>query len=86
MRQANFEANRYCGSTPAHCLVANGCQNGCTDGSSVSSGAPAGGAQPSTTAEPVIGGKSTTMAPGVAATGVPTTDGESHLLGGLSPA
>ncbi|KAI9717755.1 MAG: hypothetical protein M1812_004484 [Candelaria pacifica] len=22
----------YCGSTPTHCLVAQGCQNGCTDG------------------------------------------------------
>jgi hypothetical protein len=83
LRLANFEVNRYCGSTPGHCLVANGCQNGCTDGNAGSSGAPAG-AQPSTTAEPVIGQKSTTMAPGVAATGAPTTDGKSSLAWRIS--
>jgi Chitin recognition protein len=30
-------AGGWCGSTPAHCLIENGCQWGCTDGSTTSS-------------------------------------------------
>lgn len=70
------EINRYCGSTPGHCLVENGCQNGCTDGPGGNTG---GGAASSTAAEPVIGGLSTTMPPGAAATGPVTTDGKSLI-------
>ncbi|PMD54017.1 uncharacterized protein K444DRAFT_618470 [Hyaloscypha bicolor E] len=70
--------NRYgwCGNTPGHCLVANGCQSGCTDGSGGNTGR---GAQPTTTGEPVIGGMSATMPASVAATGAATTDGESSF-------
>lgn len=60
-------AYRFCGSTPAHCLKANGCQNGCTDGNS--------GPATTTSQEPVIGPVSTTMAPGTTATAAVTTDG-----------
>jgi hypothetical protein len=55
---------RYCGSTPDHCLVSNGCQNGCTGGTP---------AQPSLSQEPVIGPMSTSAPP---PPGAPiTTDG-----------
>ena len=72
----------WCGNTPGHCLVANGCQSGCTDGSGGNAG---GGAQPTTTGEPVIGGMSATMPASVAATGAATTDGESSLSRSVVP-
>lgn len=55
---------RYCGSTPDHCLVSAGCQNGCAGGTIT-------GNPTVTSAEPVIGGA--TMAPGTG--GAATTDG-----------
>ncbi|KAI9819277.1 MAG: hypothetical protein M1827_007434 [Pycnora praestabilis] len=81
----SFLLAMYCGNTPAHCLVANGCQSGCT-GAAQSSVAvdPVSSANPtatqvkapstSTTGEPVIG--SPTVGTGAAATsGVVTADG-----------
>ena len=57
----------YCGNTPGHCLVANGCQNGCDGATPTNPNPPA-----STTGEPVLGTPSAT-AP--ANTGVETKDG-----------
>ncbi|KAL2065357.1 hypothetical protein VTL71DRAFT_3027 [Oculimacula yallundae] len=60
----------FCGNTDGHCLVANGCQNGCKDGN------PAVPATPSATSgEPVIGPVKTSMAPEATATARVTTDG-----------
>lgn len=57
----------YCGNADGHCLVENGCQNGCTNGN------PTQPEEPTTTAgEPVLG--KPTQEPD-ADTGVPTTDG-----------
>jgi len=73
----------YCGSTDGHCLVANGCQNGCKDQAAVASTspgpasvAPAVSRPPSTTTsgEPVLG-KPTSAAPKPTDTAVVTTDG-----------
>ena len=60
---------RWCGSTPAHCLAANGCQNGCTG---EMSSPPA-----TTTAEPVLSRPATTTTgePRLSPTGAVTTNG-----------
>lgn len=69
----------YCGSTDGHCLVSNGCQNGCKDGATGTSSAPVQSASatrpPSTTTsgEPVLGKPSTSAA--AQPTGKVTTDG-----------
>ncbi|KAE8444817.1 hypothetical protein EG329_014171 [Mollisiaceae sp. DMI_Dod_QoI] len=68
----------FCGSTPAHCLVANGCQNGCTDGQAGNGG----NSPPTTSQEPVIGPVTTTMAPGTTATASVTTDGTCGVSNG----
>ncbi|RDL31534.1 DUF1929-domain-containing protein [Venustampulla echinocandica] len=60
----------YCGSTPNHCSLSNGCQNGCSKVGN--SGAPPSS---TTSGEPVIGPVTTTMAPGATATAKVTTDG-----------
>ncbi|KAF1974330.1 glyoxal oxidase [Bimuria novae-zelandiae CBS 107.79] len=68
----------YCGSTDSHCLVENGCQNGCKDAAPPSTTAPAQSASatrpPSTTTsgEPVLGIPSTSAAE---PTGKATIDG-----------
>lgn len=56
---------RYCGTTDGHCLVVNGCQNGCKDGQS----------SVTTSGEPVIGPVKTSMAPAATATAQVTTAG-----------
>ncbi|KAE9370869.1 carbohydrate-binding module family 18 [Stipitochalara longipes BDJ] len=66
----------WCGNTPDYC--GTGCISGCTQSSTAGSGGVnVGAVAPSTTTtqEPVIGGLSTTMEPGAAATGAVTTDG-----------
>ena len=77
----------YCGKTPDHCLVINGCQSGCTsDVSTTTASTPqeitpavsSAGTQATKAAvsnsEPVIGPATSTQA-GAAATGKPTTNG-----------
>jgi hypothetical protein len=60
---------RYCGSTLGHCLVSNGCQNGCTQGQS-----------PTTTnGEPVIVTATGTTPPNAEVT---TTDGTCGVSNG----
>ncbi|KAJ9641404.1 hypothetical protein H2199_005374 [Coniosporium tulheliwenetii] len=65
----------FCGNTDGHCLVKNGCQNGCKDGG------PGGNTpQPSpdatTSGEPILGKPtSAATAPGSEATAIVTTDG-----------
>jgi hypothetical protein len=79
--EANLNSS-YCGSTDGHCLVANGCQNGCKDAAPTASKAadpaPAISRPPSTTTsgEPVLG-KPTTTADNTPAvpSGIVTTDG-----------
>jgi hypothetical protein len=71
----------YCGTTDGHCLVANGCQNGCKDSTPVVSAAatptPAISRPPSTTTsgEPVLGKPSSVVSVKASPTGIPTTDG-----------
>lgn len=71
----------YCGVTDGHCLIANGCQNGCKDQPATTSAA----VTPVTTAtrppsvttsgEPVLGKPSSVANPVPSPSGVPTTDG-----------
>ncbi|KAK5164245.1 uncharacterized protein LTR77_009939 [Saxophila tyrrhenica] len=67
----------YCGVTPEHCLVANGCQSDCGSPSDISPGTPS--APPTATSpdatlsEPVIGPGATTSA--AAQSGPAATDG-----------
>ncbi|KAH6671797.1 hypothetical protein B0J14DRAFT_81085 [Halenospora varia] len=57
----------YCGKTDGHCLVANGCQNGCSGGTAPPSS--------TTTGEPVIAPVTSTLHPSATATAAVTTDG-----------
>ena len=72
---------RYCGSTDGHCLVANGCQNGCKGTTPVVSNkatpTPAISRPPSTTTsgEPVLGKPSSVVSAKPKPTGISTTDG-----------
>lgn len=78
----------YCGTTPQHCLVENGCQSGCTDAmlasgtgstappttaNTASSGSSAA-ASSATNSEPVISA-ATSSVPASEQTGAVTTDG-----------
>jgi hypothetical protein len=65
--------DRFCGSTPAHCLLSSGCQNGCTN-------APSGTSTSSQ--EPVIGPVTSTMPAGATATAPVTTDGTCGVSNG----
>jgi hypothetical protein len=71
----------YCGATEGHCLPANGCQNGCTGSTPVSSASipiiTTATRPPSTTTsgEPVLGKPSSVVAPPANPTGKATTDG-----------
>ncbi|CAL3967877.1 unnamed protein product [Diplocarpon coronariae] len=56
----------FCGTTDGHCLVANGCQNGCKNDDAASA---------TTSGEPVIDPVKTSMAPESTATARVTTDG-----------
>ncbi|KAI6711740.1 hypothetical protein JHW43_005748 [Diplocarpon mali] len=57
---------KFCGTTDGHCLVANGCQNGCKNDDAASA---------TTSGEPVIDPVKTSMAPESTATARVTTDG-----------
>ncbi|PQE06279.1 glyoxal oxidase protein [Rutstroemia sp. NJR-2017a BBW] len=80
-----IELCRFCGSTADHCLVANGCQNGCTDGTSTlttlpaaSSSVPPSGPSSSATSssqEPIIAPATSTLPAAVASSAPATTDG-----------
>ncbi|KAF2709477.1 carbohydrate-binding module family 18 [Pleomassaria siparia CBS 279.74] len=71
----------YCGATDGHCLPANGCQNGCTGTTPLTTGIPVittATRPPSSTTsgEPVLGKPSSVVAVAAAnPTGVSTTDG-----------
>ncbi|CAG8975951.1 hypothetical protein HYALB_00007082 [Hymenoscyphus albidus] len=77
----NMGTDSFCGKTEGHCLKANGCQNGCTDGGNTGikggdgPAAPAPTASPATTGEPVIAPATSTAPPHVVATAAATTDG-----------
>ncbi|KAF2136877.1 carbohydrate-binding module family 18 [Aplosporella prunicola CBS 121167] len=69
----------FCGKTDGHCLVANGCQNGCSDGTpnppaAGTTDAPTTTTGPSSSQEPVLGSP-TTKATSPANTNLVTTDG-----------
>ncbi|CZT11942.1 related to glyoxal oxidase precursor [Rhynchosporium graminicola] len=66
----------FCGKTDGHCLVSNGCQNGCRDGNPAAPIVPTSlTTQSSTSGEPVIGQVKTSMAAEATATARVTTDG-----------
>ncbi|KAM3087039.1 hypothetical protein ACMFMG_001149 [Clarireedia jacksonii] len=75
----------YCGSTQDHCLVANGCQSGCTDGTSTTTASPATSTPATSTSssqEPKISPATSTL-PAAAASSAPvTTDGSCGVANG----
>ncbi|RDW61559.1 hypothetical protein BP5796_11451 [Coleophoma crateriformis] len=67
--------NGFCGSTADHCLVSNGCQNGCAGSSSSVSQSKGTTLSSATTGEPIIAPVTSTASSIATSTAAVTTDG-----------